>query len=61
MTTSDKRNPSEPQGGRKKGGADGDAKSAVPKTQPNKKRNATSSEGAPGTNLRSRKITSSRA
>lgn len=61
MTTSGKNNPTEPQGGRKKGGADGDAKSAVPKTQPNKKRSETSSEGEPEANLKSRKITSSHA
>ena len=61
MTTSDKNTPSEPQGGRKKGGADGDAKSAVQKTQRSKKRSETSSKGQPEPNVRSRKITSSRA
>jgi hypothetical protein len=61
MTTSDKNNRSEPQSGRKKGGADGDAKSAVPKTQPSKKRGGTPSKGQPKPNVKSRKITSSRA
>jgi hypothetical protein len=59
--TSDMSIPAEPRDPQKKGGGDGNAKSAAPKTRPAKARGETnSSDAAAEPALKSRKITRSR-
>jgi hypothetical protein len=58
MTTKGKSTPVEPPEPRKKGGGDGNAKSATPKARPGKARDeANSPDPAAGPDVRSRKIT----
>lgn len=60
--TSDKSIPAEPRDPQKKGGGDGNAKSAVPKTRPAKniRDETNSSDAAAEPGFKSRKITRSR-
>jgi hypothetical protein len=61
MTTRDKNTPAEPPEPLKKGGGDGNAKSATPKARPAKTRDeANPPDPAAGPEVRSRKITTRR-
>ncbi len=61
MKNSDKETGKQPSAPRKKGGGDGNAKNAKPKSRPAKTSDETSSSGGtPEANVRSRKITSPR-